>query len=172
MGEVDDSGLSPSPKSPLLQTKVDALSPVLDFLEGKNCLTGVSICWDWMQIKSLYETSHYFFKLLLFWIGMFFIYRELGGGNMNFAMVVTYVNFMWTKPAKLLWCLAISTRTRTKNGSKRIHKNVQKKSAHVLKSRISIKAVHIAMKLARSVRRKSNWNAWKIQRQCRKCLYF
>lgn len=44
MGEVDDSGLSPSPKSPLLQTKVDALSPVLDFLEGKNCLTGVSIC--------------------------------------------------------------------------------------------------------------------------------
>lgn len=29
-------------KSPLLQTKVDSLSPVLEFLEGKNCLTGVS----------------------------------------------------------------------------------------------------------------------------------
>lgn len=42
LGEVDDSGLSPSSKTPLLQTKVDNLSPVLDFLEGKNCLTGVS----------------------------------------------------------------------------------------------------------------------------------
>lgn len=51
MGEVDDSGLSPSPKSPLLQTKVDALSPVLDFLEGKNCLTGVSTIYAEIEYK-------------------------------------------------------------------------------------------------------------------------
>ena len=41
-GEKDDDPTTPPPKSPLLQTKVDNLSPVLDFLEGKNCLTGVS----------------------------------------------------------------------------------------------------------------------------------
>lgn len=39
----DDPSSTSSLKSPLLQTKVDNLSPVIDFLEGKNCLTGVSI---------------------------------------------------------------------------------------------------------------------------------
>lgn len=38
----EDSTPTSPPKTPLLQTKVDNLSPVLDFLEGKNCLTGVS----------------------------------------------------------------------------------------------------------------------------------
>lgn len=47
-GELDDEYLRSSttppavPPKPLLQTKVDGLSPVLDFLEGKHCLTGVS----------------------------------------------------------------------------------------------------------------------------------
>lgn len=51
-GEFDEdsssssSASSSSPSStqpkPLLQTKVDNLSPVIDFLEGKHCLTGVS----------------------------------------------------------------------------------------------------------------------------------
>lgn len=41
----DESTSTPPPKTPLLQTKIDNLSPVLDFLEGKNCLTGVSANW-------------------------------------------------------------------------------------------------------------------------------
>lgn len=35
------SSSSTQPK-PLLSTKLDNLSPVIDFLEGKHCLTGVS----------------------------------------------------------------------------------------------------------------------------------
>lgn len=38
----DDSPTSSSPKSTSLTKKID-LTPVLDFLEGKHCLTGVSI---------------------------------------------------------------------------------------------------------------------------------
>lgn len=38
-----DDDPMPTSQPNLLQTKVDNLSPVLDFLEGKNCLTGVSI---------------------------------------------------------------------------------------------------------------------------------
>lgn len=42
---TDSPTASTSPlKSPLLQNKIDVLSPVLDFLEGKHCLTGVSSC--------------------------------------------------------------------------------------------------------------------------------
>lgn len=47
-GEFDDDSLTssspslPTQPKPLLQTKVDNLSPVIDFLEGKHCLTGVS----------------------------------------------------------------------------------------------------------------------------------
>lgn len=41
-GELDDDTVpSTPPKTPLLQSKMDSLSPVIDFLEGKNCLTGV-----------------------------------------------------------------------------------------------------------------------------------
>lgn len=41
-GESDDDSASTVPSKPLLQSKMDSLSPVIDFLEGKNCLTGVS----------------------------------------------------------------------------------------------------------------------------------
>lgn len=42
-GELDDDTSSSPSKTPLLQTKMDSLSPVIDFLEGKNCLTGVCV---------------------------------------------------------------------------------------------------------------------------------
>lgn len=56
-GEFDDdsSPLSSSSSSsstqpkPLLQTKVDNLSPVIDFLEGKHCLTGVSSTFNFIS---------------------------------------------------------------------------------------------------------------------------
>lgn len=44
----DDSSASSTPKVSLLSSKSDSLSPVIDFLEGRHCLTGVSI-------KSLYQ---------------------------------------------------------------------------------------------------------------------
>lgn len=47
----DDSTSTPPAKTPLLQTKVDNLSPVLDFLEGKNCLTGVSFNFSECGLK-------------------------------------------------------------------------------------------------------------------------
>lgn len=41
-GESEDDSASTTQSKPLLQSKMDSLSPVIDFLEGKNCLTGVS----------------------------------------------------------------------------------------------------------------------------------
>lgn len=37
-----DESASSAPKMSLLNSKVDNLSPVIEFLEGKHCLTGVS----------------------------------------------------------------------------------------------------------------------------------
>lgn len=101
-GEFDDDSLTSSPLSsssqpsaqpkPLLQTKVDSLSPVLDFLEGKHCLTGVS------SISALIlkiNCSHVKKKLLI-------VHRAPVGGNMNSVMVGMCVNFMWIKMAKHL----------------------------------------------------------------------
>lgn len=50
--DISTSSSTPPPKTPLIQNKMD-LSPVIDFLEGKNCLTGVS-------------AYHFFISKLLF----------------------------------------------------------------------------------------------------------
>lgn len=38
--------VSPPPKTPIIKNKVNSLAPVIEFLEGKNCLTGVSSVRD------------------------------------------------------------------------------------------------------------------------------
>lgn len=79
---------SPTSKISLLSSKSDSLSPVIDFLEGRHCLTGVSTQFFINIISNLsFQSMHY-------------LNRELAGGNMNFVMVVTLDNFTSIKLVK------------------------------------------------------------------------
>lgn len=94
----EDSSSTSSLKSPLLQTKVDNLSPVIEFLEGKNCLTGVSTDQIYIANKYIFISS----TVDPMAISCNDFCRELAGGSMSFAMAATYANSMRIKMVKRL----------------------------------------------------------------------
>lgn len=55
---VDDPSISTSSKAALLSTKISDLSPVIDFLEGKHCLTGVSEFVQFSKSLFFYQIIH------------------------------------------------------------------------------------------------------------------
>lgn len=100
-------------KTPILTTKMDDTSPVKAFLEGKHCLTGVSV--GNKTEKKMYRPVSILTENYVF-------FREPVGGNMNSATVAMFVNSTWIKPVKPRSCWATSMKNYTNSGSKRIPK--------------------------------------------------
>lgn len=68
--------------------KYSDIEPVIAFLTGRNCLTGVR-----------FKSYKCFSKSTL---NRFLLYRVPAGGNTNYATVAMCVNSMWTKTVKHL----------------------------------------------------------------------
>lgn len=82
----DDSEIEVNPRAAMVSAKPDDTAPVRAFLEGKHCLTGVSVLISNQRnhILSCVLPTHQF------------IHRAPAGGNTNFVMVATFDNSTWT----------------------------------------------------------------------------